>query len=64
MISPSILRRISTLTLSYIDDLFNHSQIYSNIRYLTIKESSFGSSEELIRFIKFQIFIQLKFHLN
>ena len=53
MISPSILRRISTLTLSTIDDLFNHSQIYSNIRYLTIKESSFGSSEQLIRFLNY-----------
>ena len=53
IISPSILRRISTLTLSNIDDLFNHSQIYSNIRYLTIKESSFGSSEQLIRFLNY-----------
>lgn len=51
MISPSILRRISTLTLSTIDELFNHSRIYSNIRYLIIKESSFDSSEKLIRLL-------------
>ena len=51
MISPSILRRISTLTLSNTDDLFNHSRLYSNILYLIIKESSFESSEKLIRLL-------------
>jgi hypothetical protein len=44
IVPSSVIRHIHTLTLSQIDELLNHPNIYSNIKHLILKNNPIGSS--------------------